>query len=159
MPAAPGEQGELCIRGTALTLGYFDDPERTAAAFTQNPLNPHYPERIYRTGDLAVETESGDLVFVSRKDNQIKNMGHRIELGEIESCACMFSGVESACCIFVKETSKLYLYYMGTADEKSLQRYMRSELPRHMLPSKLIKLETLPLLPNGKIDRNKLLEM
>ena len=98
-------------------------------------------------------------MFVSRKDNQIKNMGHRIELGEIESCACMFSGVESACCIFVKETSKLYLYYMGTADEKSLQRYMRSELPRHMLPSKLIKLETLPLLPNGKIDRNKLLEM
>ena len=159
VPAAPGEQGELCIRGTALTLGYFDDPERTAAAFTQNPLNPHYPESIYRTGDLAVETESGDLVFVSRKDNQIKNMGHRIELGEIESCACMFSGVDSACCIFVKETSKLYLYYMGTADEKSLQRYMRSELPRHMLPSKLIKLETLPLLPNGKIDRNKLLEM
>lgn len=158
-PAAPGEKGELCIRGTALTLGYYDDPERTAAAFTQNPLNPHYPEKIYRTGDLAVETESGNLVFVSRKDNQIKNMGHRIELGEIESCALMLPGVESACCVFVRETGKLYMYYMGSADEKSLQRYLRSELPRHMLPSRLVRLETLPLLPNGKIDRNKLLEM
>lgn len=157
--AGKGEQGEICIRGTALTLGYYDDPERTAAAFTQNPLNPHYPELIYRTGDLAVKTESGDLVFVSRKDNQIKNMGHRIELGEIESCAAMYTGVESACCIFVKESSKLYLYYMGEADEKALQKYLRSELPRHMLPSKIKRLDTLPLLPNGKIDRNKLLEM
>lgn len=157
--AAKGERGEICIRGTALTLGYFDDPERTAAAFTQNPLNPHYPELIYRTGDLAAETESGDLVFVSRKDNQIKNMGHRIELGEIETCASMYPGVESSCCIFIKETSKLYLYYMGTADEKSLQKHLRSELPRHMLPTKIRRLDTLPLLQNGKIDRNKLLEM
>lgn len=157
--AMPGEQGEICIRGTALTLGYYDDPERTAAAFTQNPLNPHYPELIYRTGDLAIETESGDLLFVSRKDNQIKNMGHRIELGEIETCAAMFEGVETACCIFKKETSKLYLYYMGTADEKSLQKYLRGELPRHMLPTKLKRMDTLPLLQNGKIDRNKLPEM
>lgn len=157
--AAKGERGEICIRGTALTLGYYDDPERTAAAFTQNPLNPHYPELIYRTGDLAIETESGDLVFVSRKDNQIKNMGHRIELGEIESCAVMCEGVESACCIFSKEAGKLYMYYMGTADERSLQRYLRAELPRHMLPTKIKKLDTLPLLPNGKIDRNKLMEM
>ncbi len=157
--AAPGERGEICIRGTALTLGYYDDPERTAAVFTQNPLNPHYPELIYRTGDLAVETESGDLVFVSRKDNQIKNMGHRIELGEIESCAAMCDGVESACCIFSKEKSKLYMYYMGDAEEKALQRHLRSELPRHMLPSRIYKLDTLPLLPNGKIDRNKLTEM
>ncbi len=157
--AAKGERGEICIRGTALTLGYYDDPERTAAAFTQNPLNTHYPELIYRTGDLAVETESGDLVFVSRKDNQIKNMGHRIELGEIESCAVMCEGVESACCIFSKEAGKLYMYYMGTAEERSLQKYLRAELPRHMLPTKVRKTDTLPLLPNGKIDRNKLTEM
>lgn len=157
--APAGEPGEICIRGTALSLGYFDDPERTAAAFTQNPLNPHYPETIYRTGDIGRLNERGELVFISRKDSQIKNMGHRIELGEIESCACLCGGVESACCLFEKEKSKLYLYYMGTADEKSVQKHLRKELPRYMVPTKLCRMQTLPLLPNGKIDRKSLIDM
>lgn len=157
--AQPGEPGEICIRGTALSLGYFDDPERTAAAFTQNPLNPHYPETIYRTGDIGRLNERGELVFISRKDSQIKNMGHRIELGEIESCACLCDGVESACCLFLKEKSKLYLYYMGTADEKSVLKHLRKELPRYMAPTKLYRMQTLPLLPNGKIDRKSLIDM
>ena len=157
--APAGEPGEICIRGTALSLGYFDDPERTAAAFTQNPLNPHYPETVYRTGDIGRLNERGELVFISRKDSQIKNMGHRIELGEIESCACLCGGVESACCLFIKEKSKLYLYYMGTADEKSVQKHLRKELPRYMVPVKLYRMETLPLLPNGKIDRKSLMNM
>ena len=157
--APAGETGEICIRGTAVSLGYFDDPERTAAVFTQNPLNSHYPETIYRTGDLGRLNERGELVFISRKDSQIKNMGHRIELGEIESCACLCEGVESACCLFIKEKSKLYLYYMGAADEKSVQRRLRAELPRYMVPSGLYRMEILPLLPNGKIDRNSLMNM
>lgn len=157
--APAGEPGEICIRGTALSLGYFDDPERTAAAFTQNPLNPHYPETVYRTGDIGRLNERGELVFISRKDSQIKNMGHRIELGEIESCACLCGGVESACCVFIKEKSKLYLYYMGTADEKSVQKHLRKELPRYMVPTKLYRMQTLPLLPNGKIDRKSLIDM
>lgn len=157
--APAGEPGEICIRGTALSLGYFDDPERTAAAFTQNPLNPHYPETVYRTGDIGRLNERGELVFISRKDSQIKNMGHRIELGEIESCACLCGGVESACCVFIKEKSKLYLYYMGTADEKSVQKHLRKELPRYMVPTKLCRMQTLPLLPNGKIDRKSLIDM
>ncbi|MDY3079811.1 MAG: amino acid adenylation domain-containing protein [Oscillospiraceae bacterium] len=157
--APAGEPGEICIRGTALSLGYFDDPERTAAAFTQNPLNPHYPETVYRTGDIGRLNERGELVFISRKDSQIKNMGHRIELGEIESCACLCGGVESACCLFEKEKSKLYLYYMGTADEKSVQKHLRKELPRYMVPTKLYRMQTLPLLPNGKIDRKSLIDM
>lgn len=157
--APAGEAGEICIRGTAVGLGYYDDPERTAAAFIQNPLNRHYPETIYRTGDIGRLNERGELVFISRKDSQIKNMGHRIELGEIESCACLCEGVESACCLFIKEKSKLYLYYMGTADEKSVKRRLRAELPRYMTPSVLCRMETLPLLPNGKIDRNTLMNM
>ncbi len=157
--APAGEPGEICIRGTALSLGYFDDPERTAAAFTQNPLNPHYPETVYRTGDIGRLNERGELVFISRKDSQIKNMGHRIELGEIESCACLCGGVESACCVFIKEKSKLYLYYMGTADEKSVQKHLRKELPRYMVPVKLYRMETLPLLPNGKLDRISLIDL
>lgn len=157
--APAGEPGEICIRGTAVSLGYFDDPERTAAAFTQNPLNPHYPETVYRTGDIGRLNERGELVFISRKDSQIKNMGHRIELGEIESCACLCGGVESTCCLFEKEKSKLYLYYMGTADEKSVQKHLRKELPRYMVPTKLYRMQTLPLLPNGKIDRKSLIDM
>ena len=156
--APDGELGEICIRGTAVTLGYFDDPERTAAAFVQNPLNPHYPELIYRTGDLGRLNERGELVFVSRKDNQIKSMGHRVELGEIEACACMAEGVENACCLFDKAKKKLHLYYMGTADEKSVRAYLIKELERYMIPSKLYRMDTLPMLPNGKIDRNLLME-
>ena len=98
-------------------------------------------------------------MFISRKDSQIKNMGHRIELGEIESCACLCGGVESTCCLFEKEKSKLYLYYMGTADEKSVQKHLRKELPRYMVPTKLYRMQTLPLLPNGKIDRKSLIDM
>ena len=90
-PVAEGEVGEICIRGTALTLGYYNDPVRTAEVFVQNPLNTHYPELIYRTGDLAKYNEYGELVFVSRKDYQIKHMGHRIELGEIEANVNTFS--------------------------------------------------------------------
>ena len=157
--APHGETGEICIRGTALTLGYYDDPERTAAAFTQNPLNPHYPELIYRTGDLGRLNDDGDLIFVSRKDHQIKNMGHRVELGEIEACADGCEGVVSACCLFNKEKGKLYMFYMGTADEKTLRKHLREQLPRYMLPAKIRRLDALPLLQNGKIDRNSLKDM
>lgn len=157
--APAGETGEICIRGTALTLGYYDDPERTAAAFTQNPLNPHYPETIYRTGDLGRLNERGELIFVSRKDHQIKNMGHRVELGEIEACADTCEGVVSACCLFNKEKGKLHLFYMGDTGEKALGKHLRSLLPRYMMPSKIRRLEALPLLQNGKIDRNSLKDM
>ena len=153
-----GETGEIIIRGTAVTLGYYDDPEKTASAFVQNPLNPHYPETVYRTGDLGRLNERGELVFVSRRDNQIKNMGHRVELGEIEACACMTQGVESACCLFDREKSKLYLYYMGTADEKDVKAYLKRELPRYMIPARLCRMDTLPMLANGKIDRKTLME-
>ena len=154
--AKQGETGEIYIRGTAVTLGYYDDAERSAEAFVQNPLNKLWRETVYRTGDLGRLNERGELVFVSRRDSQIKNMGHRIELGEIEACACMCAGVESACCLWDKESRKIAMFFMGTADEKSLMRHLRRELPRYMLPSKLYSMDTLPLLPNGKIDRTAL---
>ena len=154
--AAQGETGEICIRGTPLTLGYYDDPERTAAAFTQNPLNPHYPELIYRTGDLGRINSRGELVFVSRADQQIKNMGHRVELGEIEACADSCEGVAAACCLYDSEKKKLSLYYMGSADAAAVRAYLRKMLPRYMLPARINKLDKLPMLPNGKIDRNSL---
>ena len=151
-----GEQGEICIRGTRLTLGYYCDPEKTAEAFVQNPLNRLYPERIYRTGDLGKYNERGELVFLSRKDNQIKHMGHRIELGEIEVAANTHRGVNAACCIFDPEGKKIILYYAGDIPVEDLSLYLKEKLPRYMIPHELRQIPAMPLTPNGKIDRNYL---
>ena len=70
-----GEMGEICVRGTSLAMGYYNNPQKTSEAFCQNPLNLHYPELIYRTGDLGKYNDRGELLFLSRKDNQIKAYG------------------------------------------------------------------------------------
>ena len=157
--AAPGEQGEICVRGTRLTLGYYRNPEVTAKAFVQNPLNDLYPELIYRTGDIGRYNERGELVFLSRKDFQIKHMGHRIELGEIEVIANMHDDVKSACCIFDMEKKKIVLYYVGDIEPRDMTVYIKDKLPRYMVPHVIRQLDTMPLTPNGKIDRNLLKQM
>lgn len=157
-PAAPGEQGEICIRGTRLTPGYYGCPEKTREAFVQNPLNRHYPELIYRTGDIGRYNDRGELVFLSRKDNQIKHMGHRIELGEIEVVAGTHKAIHAACCIFDKEQKKIILYYTGDLSDSDLIRWLKDKLPRYMLPHTLRRLDAMPLTPNGKIDRNLLMQ-
>lgn len=156
---APGEPGEICIRGTRLTQGYYGDPERTEEAFVQNPLNPHYPDVIYRTGDLGRYNERGELVFLSRKDHQIKHMGHRIELGEIEAAANRLDAVQSACCVYDNGKKKLHLYYVGDVPAGELTAFLKERLPRYMLPNRVRQLETMPHTPNGKVDRNGLKEI
>ena len=151
--AAAGEPGEICIRGTSVTLGYYRNPEKTAECFVQNPLNDLYPEIIYRTGDLGRYNERGELCFISRKDYQIKHMGHRIELGEIEMAAAMTEGIETACCLFDQEKKKIILFYTGAADPAAASKALRARLPRYMMPSVTRQLERFPLTPNGKTDR------
>ncbi|MGI6538825.1 MAG: amino acid adenylation domain-containing protein [Caldicoprobacterales bacterium] len=151
--AGDGQVGEICIRGTRLTLGYYNDFERTNEVFVQNPLNTLYPETIYRTGDLGKFNENGELLFISRKDNQIKHMGHRIELGEIEAAANFHPDVHSACCIYNEKRKKIVLFYMGSVNEAEMAQYMKNRLPRYMVPNQFKPLETMPLTPNGKIDR------
>ena len=148
-----GGQGEICVRGTALTLGYYNDPERTQASFVQNPLNSAYPELIYKTGDMGRYNDAGELCFVSRKDYQIKHMGHRIELGEIEANVNAIEGVKMAACVFDDEKEKIVLYYLGEITEKDLIVAMKSKLPRYMLPHRTVKLDEMPFTANGKIDR------
>ncbi len=154
--SAHGEQGEICVRGTRLTLGYYRNSEKTAEAFIQNPLNTLYPELIYRTGDLGRINERGELEFVGRKDYQIKHMGHRIELGEIEVIVNMHPLVRSACCIFDDVKKKIVLYYTGELSVAELTDYIKSKLPRYMIPNMTRRLDSLPLTANGKIDRNEL---
>lgn len=151
--AADGEAGEICIRGTSLTMGYYNNPEKTNEVFVQNPLNHAYPELIYRTGDIGRYNERGELVFVSRKDYQIKHMGHRIELGEIEVNVNMLEGVKLSGCIYDKDKGKIVLYYAGDIETGELTRLLKEKLPRYMIPNYVERLETMPLTPNGKINR------
>ena len=157
--AGPDEEGELCIRGTPLTLGYYNDYEQTDRAFVQNPLHSHYHELIYRTGDIARRNERGDLVFVSRRDHQIKHMGHRIELGEIEVTVASAPGVTNECCVYDRESSKIVLFYTGTSEKRELTSYIKTRLPRYMMPNVMLRLDAIPLTPNGKRDRMACLKL
>lgn len=154
--AKDGEIGEICIRGTAVTMGYYHNPEKTSEVFVQNPLQPNYPEMIYKTGDLAKYNQNHELIFVSRKDYQIKHMGHRIELGEIELQACTLDGITSACCLYDDQKDKIILVYLGDVLPKVIKKYLKEKLPRYMLPHKVKQLEQMPYTANGKIDRKLL---
>ncbi|MBP8989317.1 MAG: amino acid adenylation domain-containing protein [Clostridia bacterium] len=153
-----GETGEICIRGTALTMGYYRSFDKTAEVFVQNPLNDAYPELIYRTGDIGCYNERGELLFISRKDHQIKHMGHRIELGEIEANVNRIDGVNMACCVYDQDSKRIFLYYVGDLTPGELMSALRDRLPRYMLPNAIEQLELMPLTTNAKIDRVALRE-
>ena len=116
------------------------------------------PELIYRTGDIGLLNDRGELVFVCRKDSQIKHMGHRIELGEIESAALKIEGVARACCVYDNEAKRIVLFFVGDIEQSVLAKNMAGYLPRYMLPAIIEKLTTLPSTSNGKIDRKGLKE-
>jgi len=156
--ACLGETGEIYLRGTCVTLGYYRNEEKTREAFVQNPLNDAYPELVYRTGDLAYCNKHGEYVFVSRKDAQIKHMGHRIELGEIEAAAATCDGINRACCVYDATGKRIVLYYTGTATEKGVLNELKTLLPRYMIPALCVLLSSMPLTPNGKLDRKLLKE-
>ncbi len=156
--AAVGETGELCILGSGLALGYWNAPELTRAAFVQNPLCTDYDQRLYRTGDLAYVSEEGLLMFVGRKDSQIKLRGNRIELGEIETACKTLPGVENGCVLFDGEKQEIVLF-LQTREQLILRKVnleLRRHLPAYMLPGRLVCMAELPQTPNGKIDRVKL---
>ena len=111
--AKAGEEGELYAAGSFLSMGYYNNPEKTAAAFVQNPLNDAYPETVYKTGDLVKQNENGEIIYISRKDFQIKHMGYRIELGEIEAAAYTAEGVSSAAAVYDKTEDSIILIYEG----------------------------------------------
>lgn len=157
--AAAGEEGEICIRGTCLTMGYYREKEKTDAVFVQNPLNTTYPELIYRTGDMGTYNEHGELVFRSRKDYQVKLMGRRIELGEIEAAAADCDGVGRACCTFSSEKQRITLFYVGSVEAVAVTAYLKERLPAYMIPHRAIRLDTMPHTPNGKLDRRALADM
>jgi D-alanine--poly(phosphoribitol) ligase subunit 1 len=154
-PAVAGERGELCVRGSSLALGYWNDPEKTAAAFAQNPLNPHYPERIYRTGDVVWRNEQGEIYFAGRNDHQIKHLGYRIELGEIETAALSVPEVRNACVVYDQGKSQIVMFYQSERElgAAALRKALLEKLSKYMVPGMFVHLPDLPLNANGKIDR------
>jgi amino acid adenylation domain-containing protein len=152
----PNIQGELCVSGTCVASGYYNNKERTNESFIQNPLNPYYNETIYCTGDLAKYDENGNLIYIGRKDFQIKHMGHRIELGEIEIAAMSVDGVSRACCIYDSAKKRIILFYTGSIEKANITKQLRLKLPPFMIPSTVKQIEQMPLNKNGKIDRKAL---
>lgn len=155
--AKKGEIGEICILGQCLSSGYYNDPNKTAKTFVQNPANDKWIELMYRTGDLAYR-DGNTLIFAGRKDFQIKRLGHRIELGEIEATILSINSIENACCLFNSSTNEIIVVYTGAIDSKDLSALLEKKLPHYMLPSKYEYITTMPMNLNGKIDRRKLQE-
>lgn len=146
-------RGEICIRGTGLTAGYYRDRERTAESFVQNPLNQAYAETIYRTGDLGAYNDRGELCFIGRKDNQIKHMGYRIELDEIELVGNACNKLTRGVCFYDKASETICFVYEGEVETGELKKYFREKLPAYMVPTLVERMEKLPIGSGGKIDR------
>jgi len=156
--AGINEHGELCVKGSSLALGYYNNHEVTDKVFVQNPLNNHYNEIIYRTGDIAYWNDNGEIMYVGRKDSQIKHAGYRIELGEIENAVYGTGFIKTVCVVYDKGNKEIVMFYTADAElnigefKKELIRF----IPKYMIPGKYIRLDVLPTNANGKIERLKL---
>ena len=158
--AKTGEEGELYVRGSFVAAGYYNNNEKTAKAFVQNPINKAYPEICYKTGDLVRVNNIGEIIYMGRKDFQIKHMGYRIELGEIEAAVNSVEGVQECACVYDKENEIIVLFYVSSdVAINELNETLSNKLNRYLMPSQYIKLNQLPHNQNGKIDRNKLQAM
>lgn len=152
-----GVTGEICVSGSAVSLGYYNNWLSSDTCFIQNPLNQSYREIIYMTGDLGCYNSLGDLCYLGRKDFQIKYMGHRIELLEIEQTISSFDGVSVCCCIFTND--EITCFVSGNVTESDILLNLRRDFPIYMIPKKVIVLEEMPLNKNCKIDRQKLVRI
>jgi acyl-coenzyme A synthetase/AMP-(fatty) acid ligase len=166
-PAAPGETGDLFIRGVGLSPGYWRDAAKTAAAFLPNPFHADPTDRIYKTGDLARLAEDGEIVLVGRADTQIKSRGYRIELGEIEAALHALDELEESAVVAVESAGidglAIACGYVPRKDAAlapaDLKARLAARLPAYMIPSRWRRFERLPLNANGKVDRKALKEI
>lgn len=152
----PGVEGELCVRGTSLAMGYYNNPEKTAAAFVQNPLNKAYPELIYRTGDIVCLNDEGLIMFKGRKDNIVKHMGYRTDLGEIEHVIInTLKLVKNGCIVYNQSEKQITLFYEAEQEipVSEFRLQIGKVLPKYMIPTAFHHLGQLQRNANGKIDR------
>ena len=152
-------KGEICIGGTGLSSGYYKEEERTKEKFVNYQLTDGRYILLYKTGDIGYFGEDGELYFAGRKDNQIKHRGYRIELEEIEACGGAFEGVDRGCCIYNPEKEVITFFYEGRIVEAKVKENFRNKLASYMVPGKIIRLDRLPCMAGGKIDRKALLKL
>ena len=155
----PGAVGELCVAGVGLARGYLSDPVRTASAFLPHPYGQE-GERLYRTGDLVRLGSQGEVVYLGRKDTQVKVRGYRIELGEIEEQLRQMPGVEQVVVMVRTEQvePRLVAYVVGEGTTARWKHWLQERVPAYMVPVAFVTLEQLPLNSNGKVDRRHLPE-
>lgn len=155
--------GQLCIGGDGLARGYLNRPELTAERFIPDPYGEEPGGRLYQSGDLVKYRVDGNLEFIGRADHQVKVRGYRIELGEIEESLRRYPKVEDAVVAAREDEAgnrRLVAYVAAPAADQptisEVQTYLRQELPEFMVPGIYVMLDTLPLAPNGKVDRQRL---
>lgn len=153
----PNKSGEIYISSEALAKEYYKYPEGTKKAFFYCELNGNKIERYFKSGDIAHYDDKGNLVFETRRDFQIKHMGHRIELGEIETMAQSLDDVEKAGCVYDVSKNKIVLFCEKKKEsmitEREIKRLLRDRLSSYMMPNKVILIDKMLLNSNGKIDR------
>ena len=162
-PVHVGVAGELYIGGDGVVRGYHNRPDITAERFIPNPFVRDKHARIYKTGDLAKYRDDGTIDYIGRIDHQIKIRGYRIELGEIESLISQHSAVDEAVVLLredVEGDKRLVAYIKPVTnvvlDQNVIKGYLKNDLPEFMVPSIFVEVMSMPLTPNGKIDRKAL---
>jgi fengycin family lipopeptide synthetase B len=158
-----GVSGEIYIGGAGVGRGYLNDPARTAQSFFPDPYSSSPGARVYKTGDLARYLPDGNLEYIGRNDNQVKIRGFRIELGEVESALARHPSVAQAVATARDHKSggkTLVAYFVAKPGlpptPAQLRSFIKGILPGHMVPSAFVLLKSMPLTPNGKIDRKAL---
>jgi len=157
---APGQVGELYVRGATVMAGYWGDPDRTARLLVSNPQGGPLADRAYRTGDLVQQLDDGNYRFLGRRDAQIKSRGYRIELGDIEAALYSHAAVLECAVLAVPDeviTNRIKAYVVAPSlAEADLVRFCAERVPRYMVPDSFELTDALPKTSTGKIDRQAL---
>jgi amino acid adenylation domain-containing protein len=166
MVTAPGQEGELWVRGPTVAQGYWGDPAKTARNFQQNPLHHYYPEIVYRTGDqVKLGADGRTWLFLGRRDHMVKSRGYRIELGEIESILYRHEGIKEAAAVAVPDDlvgNRIHAFVVPgeghSLAPSDLVGFCQQHLPAYMVPERFHFLGALPKTSTGKTDRPALLK-
>ncbi len=162
-PVRPGETGEFFVGGPCVAKGYLNRPELTAQRFIRDPFSPDPAARLYRTGDLGRQRADGPLEMLGRMDRQIKINGIRVDVGGIEVAMTRHPLIREAAVVVCNRENgdrRLAAYYTSASatdpSDRELRSFLREQFPAPLIPSAIVKVTTMPLTPNGKIDRRAL---
>ncbi len=153
--AGVGVKGELYVRFSAMSDGYYNNLDENEKIFVQNPLEKRFRDICVKTGDMAYINDEGLFCHAGRIDFMVKRRGVRIEMGEIEN-STLQAGAGECVCVFDYNSEKIIDFYTGDVSEKQIFDHLRGALPSQNMPDRIVRLDSMPLNQNGKYDREKL---